>query len=143
MLKFELVTLDGIKFGEEVYEVMLPTPLGQIAILPHHIPLVSLAATGVIAIRRKPTDNDERLVYFASNGGVVEILDNLVRLLVDEADHIDEIDEREVREALKRAQQLQQSAKNKEELSRAVQLADLHATRLKVAEIRRHRKIRH
>ncbi len=143
MLRFELVTMNGVKFGEEVYEVLLPTPLGQIAVFPHHIPLVSIASTGVIAIRRKSTDSDDKLIYYASNGGVIEILDNLVRLLVDEADHIDEVDEREARQALERARQLQQTAKGKEELSRAVQLADLHATRLKVAEIRRHRKIRH
>ncbi len=143
MIKFEMVTLGGIKFGESVYEVMLPTPDGQIAILPHHIPLVSLVKTGVLAIRRKPDDSDDKVEYYAVNGGVVEILDNEVRLLVDEADHAEDIDEKEAAEAHQKAIELIKSAKDKVGLDEAQSLIDMHATRLKVAEIRRHRKSRY
>jgi len=142
MLHFELVTLDGTKFSEDVYEIILPTPDGEIAILPNHIPLVSLAVPGVIGVRRRETDRDSQLEYFATNGGVIEILDNTVRVLVDEADREDEISEQEAQKALERAQQLLSSAKDKVELDKAQSLMDRHTVRLKVAGLRRHKRTR-
>ncbi len=138
VIHFELVTLNGTKFGEDVYEVILPTPDGEIAVLPHHIPLVSLAAPGVIAVRRRPEDPDSKLEYFATNGGAIEVVDNKVRVLVDEADREDEINEQEAQKAFDRAQQLARAAKDKVELSQAQSLMDRHAVRLKVAGLRRH-----
>ncbi len=141
-LHFELVTLDGTKFGEDVYEIILPTPDGEIAILPNHIPLVSLAVPGVIGVRRRATDSDGQMEYFATNGGVIEITDNIVRVLVDEADREDEISEQEAQKALERAQQLLSSAKDKVELDKAQSLMDRHTVRLKVAGLRRHKRTR-
>src|SRR3990167_3430052 len=92
-IQFELVTLDGTKFSEAVFEIVLPTPQGYIGILPHHIPVVSLASPGVISVRRNAGDRDDQLDFFATNGGAIEILDNKVRVLVDEADHEQEINE--------------------------------------------------
>ena len=70
MIKFELVTLAGTKFSKEVYEVVLPTADGYIAIFPSHMPLVSIATPGVISVRHKLGDPEEKLEYFATNGGV-------------------------------------------------------------------------
>ncbi len=77
MIKFELVTLNGTKFGEEVHEVILPTADGYIAVFPNHMPLVSIAVPGVITVRRKAGDADSKAEYFATNGGVIEIADNV------------------------------------------------------------------
>ncbi len=52
-MKLELVTLTGLKFQEDVYEVILPTATGTIAVFPKHMPLVSLAVPGVISVRRQ------------------------------------------------------------------------------------------
>lgn len=136
---FELVTLEGTKFGEDVYEVILPTPDGEIAILPDHIPLVTLAAPGVIAIRRRPTDRDSQLEYFATNGGAIEVVGNRVRVLVDEADREDEINAEQAQKAFELAQKLRSEAKDQVELSKAQSLMDRHAVRLKVAGLRRHK----
>jgi len=139
-IHFELVTLDGTKFGEDVYEIILPTPDGEIAILPHHIPLVSLAAPGVIGIRRRETDRDSQMEYFATNGGVIEVVENTVRVLVDEADREDEINEQEAQKAFERSQELLRSAKDRVGLDKAQSLMDRHAVRLKVAGLRRHKR---
>jgi len=137
MIKFELVTLDGTKFGEEVYEVMLPTPEGHVAIFQHHSPLVSIATPGIITIRRKENDPDERLEFFATNGGVIEVLDNIVRVLADEADREDEINEEEAQKAFERAQALLKESKDQVSLDKAQNLMDRSAVRLKVATLRR------
>jgi F-type H+-transporting ATPase subunit epsilon len=134
-MKLELITLTGPKFEEDVYEVSLPTPGGIITILPHHMALVTLAVPGVIAIRRHK--GDQEIERYATNGGVIEVDENKVRLLVDEADHSNEIVEAEARAALERAKQAKKDAKSQVELSEAQTVIDREAVRLKVAELRR------
>ncbi len=140
IIRFELVTLDGTKFAEDVYEVILPTPEGYIGILPHHIPLVSLASPGVISVRRKQGDRDDEMDYFATNGGAIEILDNIVRVLVDEADHEAEINEQDAQKAFERAQQLRAEASDQVTLEKAQELIDRQQVRLQVAGLRRRKR---
>lgn len=142
MIKFELVTLDGTKFGEEVHEVVLPTADGYIAIFPNHMPLVSIATPGVITVRRKPGDHEDKLEYFATNGGVIEVGNNTVRVLVDEADREDEINETEAQKAFEQAQALVRDAKDTISLQQAQGLVDRQAVRLHVASLRRRKKSR-
>ncbi len=137
MIRFELVTLDGTKFSQDVYELVLPTPLGYIGVFENHMPLVSMAVPGIIKVRHKAGDPDSKLEHFATNGGIIEVLDNRVRVLVDEADHEQEINEADVRRAHERALQLKAAAKDHISLDKAQSLVDRHAVRLKVAEIRR------
>ena len=139
MLQLELVTLAGPKLQEEVYEVILPTSEGSIAVYPHHMPLVTTVIPGVVKVRRQKADADDRLEIFATNGGVAEINGTALRLLVDEATHADEITEQEAAEALAEAKKLKEEAKDEVELERAQSMIDRQAVRLKVAELRRHR----
>lgn len=141
-IHFELVSLDGVKFSDDVYEIILPTPDGEIAVLPNHIPLVSLASPGVISVRRRLNDPDSQLEIYATNGGVIEVVGNTLRVLVDDADHADEINEQEAQKAFEKAQQLVKEAKDKVELGQAQSLMDRQAVRLKVAGLRRHHKQR-
>lgn len=136
-MKLELVTLLGIKLDTDVYEVMLPTLDGEIAVFPGHEPLVGVATPGAIAVRYKQGDDDKHLDYFAISGGMIQIEPNRVRVLVDEADSGDEISETEAKAALAKAQELQKNAKNTVELEKASALVDRHAVRLKVAGLRR------
>lgn len=138
-MKLELVTLTGPKFEEEAYEVTLSTAAGVISVLPGHMPLVTLATPGVISVRRAKGDNDEKVEHFASNGGIVEVSADAVRVLVDEADRADEIVEAEAKEALERAQAAKASAKDTVELAQAQAIIDRQAVRLRVAELRRRR----
>ncbi|MBW3538002.1 ATP synthase F1 subunit epsilon [Candidatus Parcubacteria bacterium] len=137
MLTFELVTPEGVKFTEEAYEVLLPTPNGQIGILPHHMPLVTLAVPGVIGIRRRADDPDSRIEHFATGGGFVEVDGKRLRLLADTAEHAEDIDELRAKEALERAQELQQTAEDHVALADATALIERNLARLKVTEIKR------
>jgi len=141
MFHFQLVSISGKKFDEDVYEVILPTADGEIGVLQDHMPLVSVANTGIIAVRRNPKDPDRDREYYATNGGVIEVSDNTLRVLVDEADHADELNEAEVQKALERAQNMQAEAKDEVSLEHAQQLVDRQAVRLQVAGLkRRHQK---
>jgi F-type H+-transporting ATPase subunit epsilon len=140
-MKLQLITLAGVKVDQEVYEVMMPTAAGDIAVFPGHEPLVTLAVPGAISVRHNKDDKDDALEYFAISGGVVEISQKKIRVLVDEADHGDDIVEAESQAALERAIAMRDSAKNQVDLEKAHQLVDRHAVRLKVAGLRRrHRR---
>lgn len=140
-MNFQLVTLLGTKVDKDVYEVILPTAAGEIAVFPGHEPLVSLAVPGVVAVRHGKGDADDKLDYYAISGGVVEVSPEYLRILVDEADSGDDIVEAESKAALERALKMKESAKDQVELEKASALVDRHAVRLKVADLRRrHRR---
>lgn len=141
MFRFVLVALSGKKFDQDVYEVTLPTLEGEIGVLQHHMPLVSVATNGAITVRRNAKDADSQREFFAVNGGVIEVVDNTLRVLVDEADHTDDLNEAEVKAALERAQKMKAEAKDEVSLEHAQQLVDRHSVRLHVAALK-HRRSR-
>jgi len=134
---FQLVALSGKKFDEDVYEVILPTLDGEIGVLQDHMPLVSVATTGAIAVRRQPRDTDAQREFFAVSGGAIEVADNSLRVLVDEADHADNINEAEAEAAMERAKKMKAEAKDQVSLEHAQALVDRQAVRLQVAGLRR------
>lgn len=137
MIFLELVTLTGVKMRESVYEVLLPTPQGQIAVFQNHAPLVSIATTGVISVRKKDNHPDDMMEHYAIDSGVIEITADTVRVLVDEADRDSDVSAKEAEEALARAKQLRAEAKDQVSLDKAQSLVDRQTSRLRIAELRR------
>jgi len=137
MFRFQLVTLSGTKFDDSVYEVVLPTLEGQIGVLSHHMPLVSVVDNGAIMVRRAERDPDNAREFYATNGGVIEVADNSLRLLVDEADNAEEINEAEAQAALERAKTMRAEAKDQISLDHAQSLMDRQSVRLQVASLKR------
>lgn len=140
MIKFQLVSLDGIKYDEEVYEVILPTLDGQIGVLTNHMALISAATNGVVSVRRTATERDDMMDHFAISGGVIEVADNVLRVLVDEADPADEISEAEAQKAFELAKKMKADAKDQVSLEHAQTLIDRSAVRLQVAGLKRRRR---
>lgn len=139
---FELVTPDGPAFSGRAYEVMLPTPGGQIAVLPHHMPLVVLITPGVISIRHRREDTDEALEDIACAGGVAEVSGKRVRVLADVAERAEAVDELRVKEALAAARALREAAADQVAQADAVGAIELNLARLKVADLKRRRSRR-
>lgn len=135
-LKFEITTPEKIVYSAEVDEVVLPTPQGEIGILPNHIPLVSLLTPGEIRIKK-----DGEAVFMAVSGGFIEVRPDKVVALADTAEHAEEIDEQRAEEARKRAEQLskEQRRDNVDYMALAAKM-EKELTRLKVA--RRKKKYR-
>ena len=139
-MHLQLITLQGVRVDQDIYELIAPTSTGEIAIFPGHEPLVTLAIPGALAVRHDKKDADEKLEYFAISGGVIEISQTAIRVLVDEADHGDDIIEAESQAALERALKLRDEAKDQVDLEKAHQLIDRHQVRLRVADLRRRRR---
>lgn len=140
MIDFALVTLDGTKSKQDVYEIILPTPDGYMAVLPHHIPLVSLVSAGVVSVRSTAHTRDDELEIYAVSGGVIDIEDNHVRILVDEASASDDVNEQAAQAAYEAARRMLAEAKTQVELAEAQTMVDREAARLHVATLRRHKR---
>ena len=140
MIHLQLVTLTGTKYEGDVHEVILPTLDGQIGVLQDHMPLVSAAAEGIIYIRKNAKDSDRDREFFVTHGGVIEVENNNLRVIVDEADTPDEINESEAQAALSRAEKMRAEAKDQVSLEHAQQLIDRSAVRLQVAGLKRRRQ---
>lgn len=139
-MNLKLITLGGTLVDRDIYEIVVPTAEGEIGVFPGHEPLVTIAVPGALVIRYGKGDADAKLDYFAISGGVVKVSPQDVQILVDEAHGGDDISEADAKVALERAIKMRDSAKSQVELDEAHQLVDRHAVRLKVAELRRHRR---
>lgn len=132
-MRFELLTLSGTKFNDEIIEVIVPTAAGAIAVLENHEPLTTIVVPGTVTIKPKKGENET----FTTYGGVLEVSNKSCRLLSDESEHSDELVEQEVEAALAKAQGLREAAKDKHELAYAQSLVDRHTVRLNVARMKR------
>jgi F-type H+-transporting ATPase subunit epsilon len=136
-VQFQLITLAGVKYSADAYSVLLPTASGVETILPNHEPLMSVLVPGVISVRRNAKDPDSALEHYATFGGVVEVVGDMVRVLVDEADNDDDINEAEAEKARKQAESMLKNASNRVELEHAQSMMDRQAVRLQVAQLKR------
>ena len=53
-MKFELITLSGVKLDQAIYSAIIPTIDGEISVFPSHEPLVTLATLSAY-LSTKPT----------------------------------------------------------------------------------------
>jgi len=101
IIKFEIVTPEKVVLKEIVKRVTVPTREGEITILPNHIPIVNILASGVIELEK---ENGE-IVITSVSGGFIEVFHNKVVILADFADRAEEIDEDEAQKARARAEE--------------------------------------
>lgn len=129
----EIITPEKVVFQGEVDSVSLPTPQGEITILPHHIPIISIVVPGSVLIRK---GSDEQL--FAVSRGVIEVDGKTVRVLTETADRAAELEEEAIEKAKKAAEQLLSEKRDDVEgFAEATALLERELARLHVA--RRHR----
>ena len=137
MFHLQLVTLTGTQFEGDVHEVVLPTLDGQIGILTDHMPLISVATTGIVSVRKNAHDSEREMDHYATYGGVIEFEHNNLRVIVDEADAADNINEAEAQKAFAAATKMRSEAKDQMSLEHAQALIDRSSVRLQVAGLRR------
>ena len=128
-LKLKIVTPERLVLDEMIDQVSLPTTLGEITVLPGHIPLITGLASGdVVAF----TAGEH--VPMAVVGGFVEVKSRRlegsgsrpgasgqngefvteVAVLADFAEHVSEFSEEKIAQARARAEELKQKMENKE-----------------------------
>ncbi|HEU5439241.1 MAG TPA: ATP synthase F1 subunit epsilon [Ktedonobacterales bacterium] len=101
LLHVTIVTAQQTVFDGEAEMVIAPGSEGQLGILPRHAPLLTTLALGELRVRQHGVDEG---IFVA--GGFLEVNNNVVTVLADDAERGSEVDETRAEEARERAQTL-------------------------------------
>jgi len=113
--KFQIITPEKIVFSENVDQVSLMTKEGEITVLSHHIPLVSLLQAGELRYKKESVE-----FALAVSGGFAEVrTDGSLVILADTAEHATEIDLTRAEEARAKAEKLMSEARRADDVSYA------------------------
>ena len=133
-MKLEIVTGERLVYSGDVEVLVAPGIEGELGILPHHAPLLTMLQPGEIRI---VVNGQEE--YMVISGGFLEVLANTVTILADTAERADEIDEERAQEAVQRAQDRLTGQLAAEDLERALASIRRAQARVQVARRRRSR----
>jgi len=96
LLQVELVSADSRVWSGEASFVLARTTDGEIGVLPHHAPLLSVLVESVVLIRG---DGCEAQVA-AVDGGFISVANNRVSILAEHAQLSEDIDANQARQDL-------------------------------------------
>jgi F-type H+-transporting ATPase subunit epsilon len=135
-LTVEFVTPTNAIVTEEVDVVSAPTPLGEISVLPNHVPFITTLASGELRLRR-----GDAVESFVVSGGVLAVrAGSRVAVLADVAERAEDISEAAAEEARRRALELRSRvAADDVAFAAAAAAVERELARLRVARKFRHR----
>lgn len=145
-IKLKIVTPEKILLEDEVSQISVSTAMGQITILPNHLPLVSKLVSGEIVVKKiadpehgRGDSQEEDLM--AVSGGLIEVLPDQVVILADTAERAEEIDEARAEEARARAEKaMKEKVADAESFALFTAKIEKELARLKV--VRKHKNKR-
>jgi F-type H+-transporting ATPase subunit epsilon len=85
-MQLKIISMNQIAFSGHVDEVIIPTEIGEISILPDHQPLTSIVRPGLVGIiPAQPTDTwyviDQDMIKISVGSGVVQVIDDEIVIL--------------------------------------------------------------
>ncbi|MBI2483516.1 ATP synthase F1 subunit epsilon [Candidatus Uhrbacteria bacterium] len=131
MIQLSIITPERTIFDGAVDQVTLRTTEGEITVLPHHLPLVSVLAPGELRLRHAGQE-----VPMVIAGGFVEVFSgSRVAILADDALRVEEIDIAAIEAARERAREALLGVRHADDVSFAAAAAALEKelARLRVA----------
>lgn len=117
LLQVELVAADRLVWSGEAKMVIARTSEGDVGILPHHAPMLSLMVDGVVDVQ---TGDGETWVA-AVDAGFLSVAHNHISILSEHAEMSHEIDLENARADLERARS---AGENDDEAEAAVKRAE-------------------
>ena len=134
-LLLEIVTPERLAFSDTVDSVQLPGVEGELGVLPHHAPLISMLGVGELRIRKGGAEE-----IFAIAGGFLQVRPDKVVVMAETADMASEIDLQKAEEARREAERALETAYHEgADLAAARAALQQALLRIRVAE-RRHRE---
>lgn len=134
-LQLEIVTPERLAYSDQVDAVVLPGSEGELGVLPHHTPLVSMLGIGELRIRKGGAEES-----FAIVGGFLQVRPDKVVVMAETADMASEIDLERAQEARREAERALESGYHEgADLSAARAALQQALLRIRVAE-RRYRE---
>ena len=135
-IKIDIVTAERLVYSDEVDVIVAPGTEGQLGILPHHAPLMTMLQPGELLLKKGAEE-----ISLAITGGFLEVRPDKVVILADAAERAEEIDLARAEEAKKRAEErLKGRAMPEMDSARAEASLKRALTRIRVAERRRRRE---
>jgi len=134
-LRLEIVTAERTVFADDVSEVVAWGIEGQLGILPHHAPLMTMLQPGDLLIKK---DDEEH--YLAISGGFLEVRPDKVVILADACERAEEIDMERAEAARRRAEEILKTRPPEMDTAAAEAALRRSLARIKVAERRRRKK---
>ena len=131
-INIDIVTAERVVFSDEGDIVVAPGVGGQLGILPHHTPLMTMLQPGELMVRKGKEE-----FSLAISGGFLEVRPDRVIVLADAAERAEEIDISRAEEAKRRARERVIHAIPEADSARAEAALRRSLARLKVAEKRR------
>ena len=98
-IKLDIVTAERVVYSDDVDIVVAPGVQGQLGILPHHTPLMTMIEPGELIVRKGGEE-----LSLAITGGFLEVRPDRVIVLADAAERAEEIDQARAEEAKRRAE---------------------------------------
>jgi F-type H+-transporting ATPase subunit epsilon len=130
--RLEIVTAERVVFSDEVDEVVAPGVEGQLGILPHHAPLMTMLQPGELWVKKGGEE-----FSLAISGGFLEVRPDRVIVLADAAERAEEIDIARAEAAKRRAEERLKHPTPEIDMARAEAALRRSLARLKVVERRR------
>ncbi len=129
-IKLDVVTAERVVYSDSVEMIIAPGTEGELGILPHHTPLMTMLEPGELRIKKAGEE-----ISLAITGGFLEVRPDRDVLLADAAERADEIDIQRAEEAKRRAEaRLAQIHEPGIDEARAEAALHRALARLKVAE---------
>ncbi|UCF71958.1 MAG: F0F1 ATP synthase subunit epsilon [Deltaproteobacteria bacterium] len=133
--RFEIVTAERMVYSGDVDMVIAWGLEGQLGILPHHAPLMTMLQPGELIVRK---DHEES--YLAVSGGFLEVRPDKVIVLADACERAEEVDIARAEDAKRRAKEIMKAPSAEAETAAAEAALRRSLVRLKVAEKMRRKR---
>ena len=134
-IRFEIITAERVVYSDDVDVVIAPGVEGELAVLPHHAPLMTMLQAGELRVKK---DGEETSMFVS--GGFLEVRQDKVVVLADTAERAEEIDIARAEEAKQRAEQRLELRPADLDNARVEAALRRSMMRLKVAQRRRKRE---
>ncbi len=137
----DTISIDVISAEQKIHSglaemVFAPAAMGEVGILPHHAPMLTLMRPGDVRIR-EPGGNT---VSFFVAGGILEVQPYGITILSDTVLRAEDIDEKEAEEARKLAERALKGERVKLDYAQAYALLPEALAKLRVVKLMNHRK---
>jgi F-type H+-transporting ATPase subunit epsilon len=133
--RLDIVTAERVVFSDDVDVVIAPGVEGQLGILPHHAPLMTMLLPGELLVRKGGEE-----FYLAISGGFLEVRPDRIIVLADAAERVEEIDIARAEEAKRRAEERLKAHPPEADEALAEAALRRSLVRLKVGERRKRRR---
>jgi len=129
-MKVRIVTPDKLVFDGVATYIYARGVDGDFAILPNHVSMITPLGLGQLRV-----DHHESSVHIAIDNGILEITNNQINILTNDAMMGDDIDSAKIKMELEQLERQKQNAKNREELIKSETEILKLINRLRVGEL--------